>query len=358
MADDYKDLNLDRATLDQHIIAFLESNAYTLDGMIQVSESKKRIVFGAVGSEFATVDLFLNKTGTTTIHWKLGKNHSIGELLAIHLKGTINPENLDNVNYALLGITAEAINTILEVITESGQIKVETSFENEHLKRTVLRNQIHQDTLTVTHYRRTRNLQIQGRPLSCYRELIFMLTDLLDLKGLEKVLYRKDESSAEIVRKEVAEDYLKSFFPGSYDHLPDQLKRLLVSSCCVKLASPTLPDYCLLLYPDLRSLEGALKLTMMDFGMSVGDSENGFGTFFDVKNEACTLRSEYEDSIDNATLVTALNNGYSFFRKHRNTLFHMEEFSGSSRMVDTLDKAIGLSKDAYAAIHGLYIAKK
>lgn len=184
-----------------------------------------------------------------------------------------------------------------------------------------------------------------------------MLTDLLDLKGLEQVLYRKDDSSAEIVRKEMAEDYLKGFFPRSYGDLPEAVKKLLVSSCCVKLAAPKLPDYCLLLYPDLRSLEGVLKQEMSGYRMSVEDADDGFGEFFDVKHGVCKLKPKYEAAVGHAAMVDAFNKGYSFFRKHRHTIFHMEEFPDGSRMIDTLDKAIGLSKEAYAAIDGLYTAR-
>lgn len=357
MADNYIDLNLNREALDINVMSFLKSKGYTLDGGIDTNDKRKRVVFGSSGNEFATVDLHLNKTGTTTIQWKLGKNQPIGEQLAIYLKETINPAEFESVNYSLKGITIESFNPILNFIEESGDFEIKILRDEDNCKQVTLKSIAHQDSLTLTLHCKTRVFQIQGKPLSCYRRVIFMLTDLLDLKGLEQVLYRKDDSSAEIVRKEVAEDYLKSFFPESYAHLPEQLRKLLISSCCVKLAAPSLPDYCLLLYPDLRSLEGALKLTMASHEMSVGDSENGFGDFFEIKNDTCKLKSKYEETVDNATLVKALNNGYSFFRKHRNTLFHMEEFSGGSRMIDTLEKAISLSKDAYAAIHGLYIAR-
>ncbi|MFC3169179.1 hypothetical protein, partial [Paracoccus fontiphilus] len=42
-----------------------------------------------------------------------------------------------------------------------------------------------------------------------------------------------------------------------------------------------------------------------------------------------------------------------FYRKHRHAIFHMEEFPNGSRMINTLDSAIGLSKDAYSAIDAL-----
>ena len=354
---DYKDLNLNRETLDANIQGFVVSNSYTLDGGIQSLDKRKRVVFGAAGTEYATVDLHLNGTGTTTVQWKMGKNQPVGEQLAAYLKATINPAEFENVNYSLKGITSESFDPILDFLEESADIKITLLRDEAICKQVTLTSVAHQDSLTLTHHRTTRVLQIQGKPLSCYRRVIFMLTDLLDLKGLEQVLYRKDDSSAEIVRKEMAEDYLKGFFPRSYGDLPEAVKKLLISSCCVKLAAPKLPDYCLLLYPDLRSLEGVLKQEMSGYLMSVEDAEYGFGEFFDVKHGVCTLKPKYVADVGHAAMVEAFNKGYSFFRKHRHTIFHMEEFPDGSRMIDTLDKAISLSKDAYTAIDGLYTAR-
>ncbi|HDQ4328767.1 TPA: type II toxin-antitoxin system RnlA family toxin [Pseudomonas aeruginosa] len=354
---DYKDLNLNREALDANIQSFLQSNGYTLDGSIQIQGNRKRVVFGAAGAEFATVDLHLNSTGTTTVQWKMGKNQPVGEQLAIYLKATINPAEFENVNYSLRGITADSFDPILDCLQESEDLEINTLRDEPACKQVTLKSIAHQDSLTLTHHRTTRVLQIQGKPLSCYRRVIFMLTDLLDLKGLEQVLYRKDDSSAEIVRKEMAEDYLKGFFPQSYIHLPDAVKKLLISSCCVKLAAPKLPDYCLLLYPDLRSLEGVLKELMSGYNMSVEDAANGFGDFFDVNNGICTLKPDCAAKVGHAKMQDAFNKGYSYYRKHRHTLFHMEEFADGSRMIDTLDKAISLSKDAYIAIDNLYTAR-
>lgn len=354
---DYKDLNLNREALDANIHSFLESNDCSLDGVIQQLDKRKRVIFGVAGTEFATVDLHLNSTGTTTVQWKMGKNQPVGEKLAVFLKATINPAEFECVNYSLKGITTDSFDPILDCLQESGELEVNTLRDEPSCKQVTLKSIAHQDNLTLTHHRTTRVLQIQGKPLSCYRRVIFMLTDLLDLKGLEQVLYRKDDSSAEIVRKEMAEDYLKGFFPRSYIHLPDAVKKLLISSCCVKLASPKLPDYCLLLYPDLRSLEGVLKQEMSGYLMSVEDAKDGFGDFFDVKNGICSLKPVYENGVGHAKMVDAFNKGYSFYRKHRHTLFHMEEFPDGSRMIDTLEKAISLSKVAYAAIDELYTAR-
>ncbi|MGB4883185.1 MAG: type II toxin-antitoxin system RnlA family toxin [Neisseria sp.] len=354
---DYKSLNLNREELNANIQSFLLSNNYTLDRTTQNRNKYKRVVLGALGADFATVDLHLNNTGTTTIQWKLGRNQPVGETLAVYLKGTIDPAEFEQVNYSLKGITTDSFEPILEWITESADVEINVLRDEESCKQVSLKSIEHKDKLILTHHRCTRVLQIQGKPLSCYRRVVFMLTDILDLKGLEQVLYRKDESSAEIVRTEMAEDYLKNLFPTTYDELPEKIKRLLILGCCIKLASPKLPDYCLLLYPDLRALEGALKALLGEYGMSVAQEDNRIGSFFDNKKGLCTLKTEHSAKIPNGNMVQALNNGYSFYIKHRHTLFHMEEFTGASSMIDSLERAVGLSRDAYAVINDLYEAK-
>jgi len=350
---DYKELNLDRDTLDERIQEFLNLNNYQRR-QVHSPKGTKRVVFGHANAEFALVDIHLKTTGTATIQWKTGRNQPLGETLAMHLKSTIDPNELETLNYSLKGISIDSFDPILDCITEQDEIELNVRQDSEQCKQVTLKNKIHQDKITLTHHKKTSVLQIQGRPLSCYRRVIFMLTDLLDLKGLEQVLYRNDDSSAGIVRSEMAEDYLKTALEQSYEHLPDAIKKLLISGCCVKLASPSLPDYCLLLYPDLRALEGVLKEIMSKHNMFVSNADHGFGDFFDKNHSNYSLKSEYCDSINNSDLENALNNGYTFYKKHRHSLFHMEDFADASRMVDTLDKAIGLSKDTYSAINKLY----
>lgn len=354
---DYKSLNLDRDAIDTHVAKFLESNNMAQDGEPTTVGNPKRYQFGSAGSKFAMVDLYLNQDGTTTINYKIGGNQELGEQLAAFLKSTINPAEFEPVNLSIDGIRGEDFDSVIDCINDSGEFKIEVNRDEPACKQITLKSIAHQDQLKLTSHRTTRNMQIQGKPLSCYRRVIFMLTDLLDLKALAQVLYKKDDNSAEIVRTEMAEDHLKTFFPRSYEHLPQTVKKLLISSCCVKLASPKLPDYCLLLYPDLRALEGALKELMVDYNMSVEGADNGFGDFFDVNNGICTLKAGFSTQVAHAGMEDAFNKGYSFYRKHRHTLFHMEEFANGSRMIDTLAKAIGPSKNAYTAISNLYTAR-
>ncbi|MFU8463056.1 type II toxin-antitoxin system RnlA family toxin [Pseudomonas aeruginosa] len=354
---DHKDLPLDREKLDTHILQFMEIKGYEIDGGIQANARGKRICFGAPGSEFALVDIFLNNDGTTTIHWAIGKNREVGNTLADYLKSTIDPGEFESINLSLKGITIESFEATMELLNETGEFNLDVKQDSAQRIQICITSKKHQDHLTVTLHKTTRVLQIQGKPLSCYRHLTYLLTDLLDVKGLEMVLCKKEDGIAEIVRKEIAEDYLKTIFSKSYIHLPNSVQKLLLSSCCVKLASPVLPDYCMLLYPDLRALEGVLRENLNGYNMAVSEAENGFGEFFEGKAGNHQLRAEFAATVGHEKMVDAFNLAYSFLSKHRNALFHMKDFADGSRLIDTLEKLVSLSKEAYERIDYLYTAR-
>ena len=356
---DYKKLNLNRGAIDVHIAKFLECNDLIQDGEPTQVQKAKRYKFGSAGSKFATVDLYLNQDGTTSISYKLGHNQELGKQFADYLKATISSAEFESVNLSINGIRGDDFDSVIDCIIDSGEFEIEVNRDETACKQITLKSILHQDQLKLTSHKTTQNMQIQGKPLSCYRRVIFMLTDLLDIKALAQVLYKKDDNSAEIVRTEMAEDHLKRFFTNSYDQLPLDVKKLLISGCCIKLASPQLLDYCLLIYPDLRALEGVLKQTLDSYGMSIADADHGFGSFFNVNKNSgrCTIKQEFRARINNAAMEDAFNIGYSFYRKHRHTLFHMEEFDGGSRLISNLETAISLSNDAYHAINNFYTAR-
>lgn len=358
--ENHKSLNLKRESIDQYINKFAEENSLTVrennsDG------KKKRVKIGKIGIDDATIDIFLNQDGTTTINHIVGKNQDLGASLSQFLYDTIDPNEFININFRLKGIEQENINPILDELRKSIDEAKNNEFQFEEYQNnssniTKIHSIAHNDTITVTHHPTTRVLQIQGKPLFTYRRIIYLLSELLDLSGLQNVLSRTDEDTVSIVRKEIAEDYLLMQLNDSYGKMPTIVKNLLLSSCCVKLASPRLPEYSMLLYPELRSLEGILKHILSKYGMCVDGEENGFGAFFSVRSGNVTLNQEFHSQVNNTRLVSELEKAYSFFRKHRNGLFHMDEMISTSRVVDTLDKALSLTKDAYKLMNALYVA--
>ncbi len=359
----FKNLHLERDKIDDNIGQFSKDNALEVRAINSNSTGKvKRATIGAVGINDGFIDLYLNSNGTTTINWKIGKNQILGEKLAIYLLNTLDPEQFSSVNFSLKGISSDDIDPIIDEIessTENGnkEFDIETK-ENSDVKKLIyVHSREHDDTLTITHFKTTKRLLIQGKTLFTYRRIIYLLSELLDLNGLQKVLSYTDEDTVSIVRDEIAKDYLKEKLDQSFEHLPQFIQKLLISGCCVKLASPSLPEYSMLLFPDLRALEGVLRTILGEYDMFVEDEKYGFGCFFNVQQDCAILRDEFKDNITSPELMTGMENAYSFFRKHRHTLFHMRDFAEASRKIDTLDKALALSNETYLLINKIYEAK-
>ncbi len=351
---DYRSLNLDRDAIEGVVNAFIESQELVLESLGEMpgTQNGVRVVFGATGQQFATVNIYFNRDGTSTVQFLTGANRDLGKLLADQLYESINPAEFEQVNLVLEGFIETTTIPVLELSGEEEHIDVNEHDRNDSRIIWKITSPEYQDELTVTLHTRTRKLQIQGRPLFCYRTLIFNLSELLDLKGLEKVLVRQDDGKAEIVQQEVASSHLKAVLGDSYDNLHQNVEKLLISGLCVKLAAPALPDYCLLLYPELRSIEGVLKDKMYDLGMEVG--REGFGEYFDKDQNSFILGTEHRGRCPNVECAEILEEAYSFFNRERHGLFHMETIVEASRVIGNITHLMTKSNQAWEHIKKLY----
>ncbi|RYM59237.1 hypothetical protein BSQ98_21160 [Serratia liquefaciens] len=349
----YTGLNLDQDCILPITEAFCQKHSLTIRNLCdRPGGPGKRIIIGSVGIDDATLDVYFIQGGASTLMWKLGKNQEISRSLADSLYETINPDEFQSINMVIKGVARDNIQAIIALLPEDDTktFEVQESQSSTNIQWKILCHE-HGDSLTVTHHT-TLKLQIQGKPLSCYRKLVYLLAETLDLAGLERVLSRTEENLSVIVRKEVAADYLKKMMPNSYDNLPGLTRDLLVSGQCVKLASPALSEYSMLLFPELRSLEGALKWKLASFGFD-SDGQD-FGYFFDFISGSYELKSSFHGHITDATLRSHLSDAYTFFHKHRHGLFHMESLTDSSRKIGGISQLLTLSGTAYKHLDNLY----
>lgn len=361
---DYKNVPLERENIDNFVNQFAEENNLEIRSNAPINNHKiQRVILGCVGIDDCKVDLYLVNDGSTTIQWKIGQNQELGIKLADYLLNTINSGQLDSVNFSLKGITSDEISPIIDELSQclddenNNEFNIETKSDDIVKKVSKITSIKHDDHIVIAHYKTTNKLLIQGKPLFTYRKVIYLLSELLDLNGLQSVLSCTDENTVSIVRKEVAEDYLKNKLPNSYEQLPHLIKTFMCAGCCVKLASPTLPEYSMLLFPDLRALEGVLRTVLSEYGLHVGEQKHGFGTFFTVYAENATLKEEFKEIIAKPALIVSMERAYTFFIKHRHSLFHMEDLVNASRKIDTLDKVLSLSGDTYIAIDNIYATR-
>lgn len=357
---DYKGLNIDRARISEYVNEYIRKDDLTLVKFNDLNGGKaKRVVLRKDGEKDCTVDLLFTVKGTTTIHYLQGQNRDLGENFAQYLYEAIDSNELENVSLSLRNMKADDVDVVMATLEDSvdddGTVEFEVgNTDTESQKCFKVTSVRYQDSLTITHYKTTECLLIQGKPLYCYKKVIYLLAELLDLAGIQSVIFKKDDGLSSVASINTAKDHLKGKLGGSYDDLPDIIRDLLVSGCCIKLSSPTLPEYSMLLFPDLRALEGTIRSVLGDCGLYPSQETYGIGTFFG----GGSLREEYQDQIiGGITMIESLESGYTFLKSHRNELFHMDDFVEASRKIDTLEKALALSDDAYVLIKKLFEAR-
>jgi hypothetical protein len=359
MERNYQDLALQRDKLDGHLIQYLNNNPNLTIRSDDVTSSKRTIKFGHVGVDDATVILFFKKNGVTTIQFITGKNHTLGKNLADYLYETVDPNESLTVNLSLKGVDTENVRELLDdlgaTLDDYGnpEFTISTHPINEYSTKYEIISNNYKDRLVVTHHN-TNVLQVQGRPLFCYRSLTYSLAILLDQESLLAVISRTSNEDKLLVRQEVAKVHIENVYTHSFPRMESIYKELLVSSYCVKLASPSLPEYSMLLFADLRVLEGVIKETLMRHGKYTDSGKLDIGSYFDCTSTRCSLKNEHLSDFACPNTVSALESCYQFYREQRHSLFHMSDMALASRTISTLGEVMNLSADIASKIEELY----
>lgn len=366
---EFKSLPLDRESIHPFVSEFVEQKNLRIDGSeIKAQngvEKSHRYTIGKPQMQPAIIDFLCNGDGTTTVHYKIGKNQELGLELACFVKGKINPNEFESIEMTLQHLNFEDVNPIFDKLKSETYADGTNVFEYrlEHDTDVLLQVRVtsnrHQDCLVLKHHKTSNSFQIQGRPLFVYKKLSYLLVDLLDLWGIEKVLSRKDDNRTEFISQDVASHMLKSLIPEAYEKLPTELNKLMVSGMCIALASPELPDYSILLYPELRTLEGSMYDCLNTYGLySSNYTDNGdqrIGVMFHKSgDDSYSLKHEHCENIGNTDMIRALENAYNQYTGKRHPLFHVEEELIFSKFITSLDVAMNMLTDIRVCINELY----
>jgi hypothetical protein len=356
----YQDLTLQQDCIDAYLSDFFSQHTNYAIRNDDITAAKRTIKFSQVGVDDATVILFFKAKGTTTVQYKTGKNHTLGEVLANFFVDKIDPSDSSTINLSIKGFDAKNVQVVLDDLNE-----MKDTDDNPHFNITVhqpntysskyeIVSNKYKDRLNVIHHHTTNVLQIQGRPLFCYKNLSYSLSILLDQASLLSVISKTSDEDQLLVREEVACSLVKLIYPVSFDRMESVYQKLIVSSYCVKLASPKLPEYSMLLFADLRVLEGVIKETLMRYGKYTSSDNLDIGHFFSCTPKSNRIEKIHLSDFDCSSTIAALEECYLLYRQQRHSLFHMEDLAFTSRVINTLGEVMSLSKDIASKIESLY----
>ncbi|MFT6906679.1 MAG: hypothetical protein ACJAS1_003347 [Oleiphilaceae bacterium] len=368
----FKSLPIDQECIERYVQEFLALDEHRIDNKRESQSGTGarvfRYVIGKALTQSSTVDFMCNKDGTTTVHYKLGKNQELGLQLAEYVKYQVNPNEFESIEMTLQHLKEEDVLPLIQAMKNDAyecggkMFRLLEEQNTDSLLQLRITSVRHCDSLVIKYHKRANSLQVQGKPLFVYKRLSYHFVDFLDILGIEKVLHRRDESRAEVVSTSVAEHILKDQYPFTFERTEDDLKKLILSGMCISLASPKLPDYSMLVYPDLRALEGALHHCLKAYGLYssnyTDDGGERVGVMFrKLPNSTYTLKADHVDVIKCPLMIKALADGYNQYSGKRHPLFHVEEEVMFSTFIRDLNIALTISSDTRKCIEELYKAR-
>lgn len=348
MASDFKELNLDQTRLKECVEEFWKINNCQVCTYSPESNTRHRVKYSVDGDD-VMVEFLFRQNGTTTIHTKIGKYFEKGEKLAIYIKDKLVEDDRKFIAVSVKSIKQEAFDLLIDFLKElknddSEVTEILVSLISEDATKKIIKaTSKYNDSLTITHYKTTNKLLIQGKPLYGYYQISYFLAKFTDLNGFLEIVYKGEDAPNSInVDENFIEEELKSLLPNAYFELGDGILKMLRTSYTLKDISISLADYSCYVFPVLRALEGVMRrLLFNEVGYSIEvDNDNSFrGIFYKDLNGNFVVNNNFKQTIGNNKVCDALELCYNYFIQQRHALFHTNDFTDSSVFIDTNEKA-------------------
>lgn len=362
MSSDFKELNLDRTRLKECVEEFWKNN--NCQGEYSEQSTRcHRVKYSQDGCE-VMVDLLLLKNGTTTIHTKTGKHPEKGEQLAVYLRDELVGDDRKSVSVTIKDIDQDTFELLIEFLkdlksedSDVTEISISQSREDA-TQKCVKAISKYSDSLTLTHYRSTNKLLVQGKPLYSYYQVGYFLAEYTNLTGFIKIVSKGGGHPKTVdVDGDTIESELKALLPSAYSKLGDGILKMLRTSWTLKDIPIPLPDYSCYVFPSLRALEGVMRRLLFNQGYSIEyDNHNSFGRiFFKNPSGKFVVTNNFKDTIGHDDqLCHALEYCYNYFVQQRHTLFHANDFTDSSRFISTKEEASQMIEKIVEVINKAY----
>lgn len=332
---DFKNLPLDREKIDDCIKKYFSNTAKikqenTINGCnytINIDNDEYRL------------SLYFKKYGKTTITYKTGKfdNYEKNRELAVYIsKNAVYNENSQaNINYSTNKLDNDTFGLILDFLKEEVGCEISEQQQTDYQICYKIKFIELDDTFTINKYT-TGKVHFQGRPLKIYSDLYPMLCEFIDKDDIVKI--NEELHQVHIKKSELFEE-LEYKLPLSYNQLSETIKKILLGSLVFRKMSVDLEDYTPFVFSSLRALEGCIKLKLVLNGIRFDGKDNFHGIFEENKSrntyELCT---QVEEQINCQDTKNLLEEYYSYYAKHRHSLFHTNSVVETSRLIDTKEE--------------------
>lgn len=356
MSSEYSKLNIDRDRIPAALkTAFSDSQ---IQGPLSVgNEIHWKIAFP--GEEVATLALHISSDSRTTLNHSRGKNTPRAKEAADVIKKTCIINERKNQSLHIKSVSDNDFNFLLDHLRDLPGTKVgePVSKPNDEIRQV---KGINGDTVTIHRYT-NKAVMIQGCPLTLFCDIVEVLAQLLPIRDViaaQLANYNVDYTCDEALSE------LRARTPTAFKFLTDSVAAVLSPAITLCKINADLTDYSCFAFPALRGLEGYVKRLFVSCGITPG--AEGIGHLMDKGNGdlskvrvAAGNRFEMGQHETNSSVVDATCEAiqlcYQVLVKHRNTLFHVDGITITTRVLASREAAASLVAEVLGLIESTYV---
>lgn len=346
----YKNLNLNRATLNDFILSYCIENCIAEDSFNPIHQvNGKSIQQRAeikLGKRTVRIDFYYCGDGTTTISPDKNDDQSIA--IADYIKDNAKTTDKKNDWLVIRDLKNDTLELLIEFINELGVELTHKDIRKSEYKLWQYKSKKYQDNVTIKYYDNN-TFMLQGKPLFLYNEIMSFLSEYIPLKETLKssVFYSISLDTKKLLKS--TEEYL----PNSYKCFNEDVKNMIATSVAYMEININLPEYSSWSMPILKALDFYIR-TIIKNKLNI-TTINNYGDIFDYDNNTKLhhLKTSYVKMVNSKT-KNALERCYQKLKQERHSSFHVNLEEGMMRVIDTREDAVKIIQEVLELIETTY----
>lgn len=360
MANKYSKLCIDKSKIEGWITLWCEEN---LDGQSEISgiEKSDRIQYTiSNNSNIIKIDFIKCNGGLLTIHPKVGVNIPISTQIADSIYNRVNNVLKDSpfAHGFSIVVSEDDFEVIIELIKEMDDVD-QTNY-SEQLADGKAKYYLYQfrgsagDCVTIKYYLSTKRMQIQGKPLWLFNEIVSMVSENgADMNDVVDAQLRY--CNVEMEKADVYEEMESVLGTNLYKFLSNAHRAILSTAFIFSKIEVAMTDYSPMVQQALRTFEGFAKKVFNQKGIEcLGDTQ--LGAFFTRpdKESPFTMQEKYADILKDEEMERKLTSMYNFYFKKRHPYFHATAYDFDTRIISNRNTADELLSEIISSMKTWY----
>lgn len=206
------------------------------------------------------------------------------------------------------------------------------------------------DHVTIKYFISTRRMQLQGKPLWLFNEIVAMISGG-DTDANDVVDAHLKYCNLNVPRSDIYEEMESVLGTDLFLFLSNTQKALLATTFILDKIEVDMPDYSGLITPALRTYEGFTKKIFAQKGLQC-DGDMQLGEFFERPDKMTpfSMKSKYSRHLDEET-ETQFISMYNFYYKQRHPYSHASAYDFDTTIISN-------RKTAEELFHGIILEMK